>query len=57
MVIAYMVKYATEGEKAGQEFNKLYKDIISASKDDDNPQSKMRSLMIRSIAGKRDIGF
>ena len=54
--IAYMVKYATKGEKAGQEFSKLYKDILSASNDNDNPQTKMRSLMLRSIAGKRDLG-
>ena len=55
--IAYMVKYATKGEKAGHEFNKLYNDIIDNSENDDNPQSKMRSLMMKSIAGKRDLGF
>jgi hypothetical protein len=54
--LSYRVKYATKGEKAGTEFSKLYKDIISASQDSDNPQSKMRSLMLRSIAGKRDLG-
>ncbi|RNA16317.1 ATP-dependent DNA helicase PIF1 [Brachionus plicatilis] len=39
--IKYMVKYATKGEKAEIE---------------DNPSTKMRSLMVKSIAGKRDIG-
>ena len=50
--LSYMVKYATKGEKAGKEFTKLYKDVISASNDEDNPKTKMRSLMLRSIAGK-----
>ena len=52
--IAYMVKYATKGEKAGIEFKKLFHDIIYNCHDEDNPQSKMRSLMMKSIAGKRD---
>ena len=54
--IAYMVKYATKGEKAGQEFSKLYNDLISHADNEDNPQSKMRSLMMKSIASKRDLG-
>jgi hypothetical protein len=28
--ISYMVKYATKGEKASVEYNKLYNDVISA---------------------------
>lgn len=54
--INYMVKYATKGEKAGQSMSQLFKDIIGASTIEDNPQTKIRSLMINSIAGKRDIG-
>ncbi len=54
--ISYMVKYATKGEKAGVEYNKLYNDVISACDDDANPQTKMRSLMMKQVAGKRDLG-
>ena len=51
-----MVKYATKGEKSGIEFKKLYNDVISFCDDEANPMSKMRSLMMKSIAGKRDLG-
>ncbi|RNA33794.1 hypothetical protein BpHYR1_046991 [Brachionus plicatilis] len=51
-----MVKYATKGEKAGQALCQLFKEIIQPSAIEDNPSTKMRSLMIKSIAGKRDIG-
>ncbi|RNA15588.1 ATP-dependent DNA helicase PIF1 [Brachionus plicatilis] len=54
--INYMVKYATKGEKAGQSLCKMFKDVIENSSQDDNPQTKIRSLMLRSIAGKRDLG-
>ena len=54
--VTYMVKYATKGEKAGTNITKLYKDVIGASTDEDNPQSKLRSVMLKSIAGKRDLG-
>ena len=51
-----MVKYATKGEKAGVEYNKLYNDVIGAFDDDANPQSKIRSLMMKQVAGKGDLG-
>jgi hypothetical protein len=54
--IAYMVKYATKSETAGHSLNQLFKDVVGPSSNDDNPQSKIRSIMIKSIAGKRDLG-
>ena len=54
--VNYMVKYATKSEKAGNSFKQLYNDIIGTATEEDNPQSKLRSLMLRSIAGKRDLG-
>jgi hypothetical protein len=54
--INYMVKYATKGEKAGDSLSKLFYDIIGSSSEEDNPTTKLRSLMLKSIAGKRDIG-
>ena len=52
-----MVKYATKSEKAaGNSFKQLYNDIIGTATEEDNPQSKLRSLMLRSIAGKRNLG-
>ena len=53
--VNYMVKYATKSEKAGNSFKHLYNDIIGTATEEDNPQSKLRSLMLRSIAGKRDL--
>ncbi|RNA16634.1 ATP-dependent DNA helicase PIF1 [Brachionus plicatilis] len=54
--INYMVKYATKGEKAGQAICQIFKDVIGHSSMDDNAGTKIRSLMIKSTAGKRDIG-
>ncbi|CAF1045089.1 unnamed protein product [Brachionus calyciflorus] len=54
--INYMVKYATNGEKAGQALCQIFKEVIGPSSLEDNPTTKIRSLMIKSIAGKRDIG-
>jgi hypothetical protein len=54
--INYMVKYATKGEKAGTEFTQMFKDVVGPASLDDNPQSKLRSIMVKSVAGKRDIG-
>ena len=54
--IHYMVKYITKGEKAGKMLTNLFKDVCNNSKEEDNPQTKLRSLMIKQICGKRDIG-
>ena len=54
--ISYMVKYATKTEKTGHSLKDLYKSIIFNSKENDNPNSKLRSLMLKSVAGKRDLG-
>ncbi|CAF0924282.1 unnamed protein product [Brachionus calyciflorus] len=54
--INYMVKYATKREKAGLSLCQLFKDVIGPSLIEDNPNTKIRSMMIKSIAGKRDIG-
>lgn len=34
----------------------MYHDVVGNSSDEDDPRSKLRSLMIRSVAGKRDLG-
>jgi hypothetical protein len=54
--IAYMVKYTTKAEKAGSSLLDLYKTVINNAKEDDNPVTKLRSLMLQSVSGKRDIG-
>ena len=51
-----MVKYATKGEKEGRGLTAIFNDVIGKASDTDNPQTKMRSLMINSVCGKRDIG-
>jgi hypothetical protein len=54
--IAYMVKYAAKPEKSGNNLNDLYRSVILNANDDDNSASKMRSLMLKSVSGKRDLG-
>jgi hypothetical protein len=54
--IDYMVKYATKSEKTGKPLQQIYHDIFSTCNDDDNPNTKVRSLMIHLIAGNRDLG-
>lgn len=54
--ISYMVKYATKGEKKGQALSQAFKDVITYTGEEDYPKSKIRSLMIKHIAGERDIG-
>ena len=46
--IAYMVKYATKGEKAGNSLNELLRSVILYAKEDYSPISKLRSLMLKS---------
>ena len=54
--INYMVKYVTKGEKAGNRLSELYNSVILHSDETDNPTKKLRSLMLKSVANKRDIG-
>ena len=49
-------KYATKSEKAGASLNDLYKSVIKFSDDNDNSITKIKSLMLKTVAGKRDIG-
>jgi hypothetical protein len=44
------------GEKVGLNYTHILKDVISHATEEDNPHSKMRSIMLKSIAGKRDLG-
>jgi hypothetical protein len=53
--INYIVKYATKGEKAGQELTEIFKDVVLNSQNDEDPHKKLRSIMIKTICGKRDI--
>jgi len=54
--VNYMVKYITKGEKAGNGLSELYKSVILHTSDDDNPKSKLKSLMLKTVSGKRDLG-
>lgn len=36
--------------------NKLFSDVVNTTAPNDDPKSKMRSLMIKSVSGKRDLG-
>ena len=49
--INYMVKYATKGEKDGISLCQLFRDIVDSANDEENPQTKIRSLMLRYRAG------
>ena len=51
-----MVKYATKGKKKGQALSQAFKDVIAYAGEEDDPKSNIRSLMIKHIAGERDIG-
>ncbi|RMZ95107.1 ATP-dependent DNA helicase PIF1, partial [Brachionus plicatilis] len=54
--IRYMVKYAAKPEKSSQTFKETYKTILNYSKEGDNPKSKLRSIMLKTSCGQRDIG-
>jgi hypothetical protein len=54
--VNYMVKYATKSEKAGTNYTQVMKDVIGRATEEENPQTKIRSIMLKSIAGKRDLG-
>ena len=54
--INYMAKYISKGEKAGSGLNALYKSVLEHTCDEDNPTKKLRALMLKSVAGKRDLG-
>jgi hypothetical protein len=42
-----MVKYATKGEKISKSLTSLFKSVVSHAKEDDNPTTKLRSLMLK----------
>lgn len=54
--MAYTVKYVSKAEKEGASLKSVFNSTIQPAKDSDNPQTKIRSLMIRST-GQRDIGM
>ena len=54
--IAYIVKYATKALKAGSFLNDLYKSVIMFANEEDNTVTKLRTLMLKSVSGKRDLG-
>lgn len=54
--IAYMVKYATKAEKAGSTLTDIYRTVILNANEDDNTLTKLRSLMLKTVTGKRDLG-
>ena len=53
--VAYMVKYASKGEQGGRSLLNIYRSVMQHAQDSDNPISKLRSLMIRSV-DRRDVG-
>jgi hypothetical protein len=54
--ISYMVKYATKGEKSVSSIIDLYKSVIEHTTEEENPITKLRSCMLKTVAGKRDLG-
>ena len=54
--ISHMVKYATKGVKAGNSINEFYKSVTKEITEEDNPVSKLRSCMLKTVAGRRDLG-
>ena len=54
--IEYMVKYVGKGEKSSNRLNDVFNSVISHASDGDNPITKLRSLMLKSVGGKRDLG-
>ena len=54
--ISYMVKYASKAERAGISLNDLYQPVILNSDQNDNPASKLRSVMLKKVSGKLDLG-
>lgn len=51
-----MVKYASKSEKSSQSLKTLFGSVISFAKPDDDPVTKYRSLMLKSLGGHRDLG-
>ena len=49
--ISYMVKYATKGEKSGDSLNQIFRDVIGKADVTDNPNTKFRSILLKSITG------
>jgi hypothetical protein len=54
--ISYMVKYAAKGEKSSSSLNELFKTVIFHAKEDDNAQTKIKSVMMKTVSGTRDLG-
>ncbi|CAF1048474.1 unnamed protein product, partial [Brachionus calyciflorus] len=54
--IRYMVKYASKPEKSSQTYIDTFKSSLCHSTDQDDPKSKLRSLMLKYSCGQRDIG-
>lgn len=54
--INYIVKYASKGEKASRSLVSIYNEVMNNARDEEDPNTKLRSLMIHSVAGKRDLG-
>ncbi len=51
-----MVKYATKAEKKSDSLTNLFTSVMSHARQDDDPTSKLRSLMLKTIGCNRDIG-
>ncbi len=45
-----------KGEKAGEPLKQIFRSVIDKADMIDNVHSKCRSIMLKSMAGKRDIG-
>ena len=53
--MAYMVKYATKGEKAGKDLRSTIRTIVNKADETDSVATTIRSSVIKSV-GQRDIG-
>jgi hypothetical protein len=50
--VSYLTKYISKPESKGREMQKLFRDALINAPDTANPQSRLRSIMIKSIEGK-----
>ncbi|RNA07296.1 ATP-dependent DNA helicase PIF1 [Brachionus plicatilis] len=54
--IRYMVKYAAKPEKSSQTYMDTLRTIYGQSNEEDDPRTKLRSLMLKTSCSQRDIG-
>ena len=52
--VAYMVKYASNGEQSGRSLQNIFRSVMQKVQDSDNPVSKLRSQNVCCV-DRRDV--